>query len=112
MILIFALAAGLLAYVIWKFAPSLGRRKGSRQLAKRPPRVVLGEHLAPGETAADLLAQAEALALKGEFARDRKRLYHLLRMGDARCNNCTHKTNQNPWGCCERGPAQRNEKYQ
>ena len=67
MILIFGLAAALIAYVIWKFFP-FGRWGNTRlKLDKNQARIVLGEHLAPDQTAADLLAEAEALARKGEL---------------------------------------------
>ena len=96
MILIFGLAAGVLAYVIWKFAPSIGRKKDSRAAEKRPARVILGERLAADETAADLLAQAEALALKGELrAAIRKGYIALLcELGDRKVLTLAqHKTN-------------------
>jgi hypothetical protein len=68
MILIFGLTAGLLAYALWKLAPFFDRLRGTGlKLEKREARVVLGERLAPDETAADLLAQAETLARKGEL---------------------------------------------
>lgn len=97
MILIFGLAAGLLAYLIWKFAPFFGRLKDtSLKLEKRQTRVVLGERLAPDETGADLLAQAEALARQGELrAAIRKGYIALLcELGDRKVLTLAqHKTN-------------------
>jgi Domain of unknown function (DUF4129) len=68
MFLVFGVAGGLLAYVAWKFLPFFTRRREEYlKLEKRGARVVLGEKLAPGQTAADILAEAEALARKGEL---------------------------------------------
>jgi hypothetical protein len=67
MLLIFGLAAGVIAYAILKFLPFFGRKNARRKAEKRGARVVLGERLAPDETAADLLAEAETLARKGEL---------------------------------------------
>lgn len=67
MIIIFGLAAGLLFYVLWKFAPAFGRKAAQLKLEKNEARIVLGERLSPDESAADLIAQAEALARKGEL---------------------------------------------
>jgi Domain of unknown function (DUF4129) len=96
MILIFGLAAGLIAYVIWKFVP-FGRWGGTRlKLDKNQARIVLGEHLAPDKTAADLLAEAEALARKGELrAAIRKGYIALLcELGDRKVLTLAqHKTN-------------------
>jgi hypothetical protein len=67
MIVIFGLAACVLAYAIWKFVPFFTRKGTGLKLEKRQARVVLGERLAPDQTAADLLNEAEALARKGEL---------------------------------------------
>ncbi|MBA2732837.1 MAG: DUF4129 domain-containing protein, partial [Acidobacteria bacterium] len=96
MILIFGLAAGVLAYVIWKFLPFFRRKDASLKLEKRGARVVLGEHLAPDQTAADLLNEAEILARKGELrAAIRKGYIALLcELGDRKVLTLAqHKTN-------------------
>lgn len=67
MIIIFGLTAGVLAYVAWKFLPFFQRKESGLKLEKRQARVVLGEQLAPDQTPADLLNEAEALARKGEL---------------------------------------------
>jgi hypothetical protein len=96
MILIFGLAAALIAYIIWKFVP-FGRWGSARlKLEKNQARVVLGEHLAPDQTAADLLAEAEALARKGELrAAIRKGYIALLcELGERKVLTLAqHKTN-------------------
>jgi hypothetical protein len=96
MILIFGLAAGLLAYVLWKFVPAFGRKATQLKLEKSRARVVLGERLAPDESAADLLAAAEALARKGELrAAIRKGYIALLcELGERKVLSLAqHKTN-------------------
>jgi hypothetical protein len=97
MIFIFALTAVLLAYALWKLAPFFRRlRDTGLKLEKRQARIVLGESLAPDETSADLLAQAEALAREGEVrAAIRKGYIALLcELGDRKVLTLAqHKTN-------------------
>ncbi|HEX7176226.1 MAG TPA: DUF4129 domain-containing protein [Pyrinomonadaceae bacterium] len=64
-IVIYALSAGLLGYVAWRF---WRRQRGGMpaRARRREPRVVLGERLAPDETTTDLLAEAERLARAGD----------------------------------------------
>lgn len=97
MILVFGLVGALLGYVAWKFLPYFARRRAERlKLEKRGVRVVLGERLAPGQTAADILAEAEALARKGELrAAIRKGYVALLcELGDRKVITLAqHKTN-------------------
>jgi hypothetical protein len=96
MILIFGLAAGVIAYAVSKFLPFFKAKGARRKLEKRGPRVVLGERLAPDQTAADLLAEAESLARKGEIrAAIRKGYIALLcELGDRKVLTLAqHKTN-------------------
>lgn len=96
MIVIFGLAAGVLAYVIWKFVPFFAHKNAGLNLGKRQARVVLGEQLAPDQTSADLLNEAEALARKGELrAAIRKGYIALLcELGDRKVLTLAqHKTN-------------------
>jgi hypothetical protein len=96
MIVIFGLAAGVLAYVVWKFLPFFGRKDAGLKLEKGGARVVLGEHLAPDQTSADLFNEAEALARKGELrAAIRKGYIALLcELGDRQVLTLAqHKTN-------------------
>ncbi|HEY0375463.1 MAG TPA: DUF4129 domain-containing protein [Pyrinomonadaceae bacterium] len=97
MFLVFGVAGGLLGYVAWKFLPYFARRREERlKPEKRGARVVLGEKLAPGQTAADILAEAEALARKGELrAAIRKGYVALLcELGDRKVITLAqHKTN-------------------
>jgi Domain of unknown function (DUF4129) len=96
MIVIFGLSAGGLSYVAWKFLPFFQRKDAGLKLEKRQARVVLGEQLAPDQTAADLLDEAEALARKGELrAAIRKGYIALLcELGDRKVLTLAqHKTN-------------------
>jgi Domain of unknown function (DUF4129) len=96
MILIFGLAACVIAYAVWKFLPFFQGKGARLKLEKRGPRVVLGERLAPEQTAADLLAEAESLARKGEIrAAIRKGYIALLcELGDRKVLTLAqHKTN-------------------
>ena len=97
MFLVFGATGALLGYVAWKFLPFfVRRREEGLKLEKRGARVVLGEKLAPGQTAADILAEAEALARKGELrAAIRKGYVALLcELGDRKVITLAqHKTN-------------------
>ena len=67
---VIALCLAGIAYLAWRYGPGLfGRASGRRgkRKAKRQARVVLGEHLEPDQTSTDLLAEAEALARRGEL---------------------------------------------
>lgn len=97
MILVFALVASVIGYVIWKLVPFFEKRRAKHKPEKRAARVVLGERLAPDQTAADLLAEAEALARKGELrAAIRKGYIALLcELGDRKVLSLAqHKTNR------------------
>ena len=97
MLLVFALAASVVGYVIWKLMPLLRRwRSTGLKLEKRGARIVLGEHLAADKSAADLLNEAEALARQGELrAAIRKGYIALLcELGDRKVITLAqHKTN-------------------
>jgi hypothetical protein len=76
MVLIFGLALGLLAYAVSTLVPYFRRDREKRQLPEA--RIVLGERLAPDQTASDLLAQAEALARAGELRAAIRKAYIAL----------------------------------
>lgn len=95
MILIFGLAGLLLGYAIWKLIPLLQRRRG--KVEPRRARVVLGERLAPDQTAADLLQEAESLARRGEMRAAIRKAYIALlcELGDRKVLTLAqHKTNR------------------
>jgi hypothetical protein len=96
MILIFALVAGVLGYVISKLIPFFQRRRAKLKLGKPEARIVLGERLAPDQGAADLLAEAEALARKGDLRAAIRKAYIALlcELGDRKVLTLAqHKTN-------------------
>ena len=96
-ILVFALAASVVGFVIWKLMPYIRRRQSAGlNLGKRGARIVLGERLAADQSAAALLNEAEALARKGEIrAAIRKGYIALLcELGDRKVITLAqHKTN-------------------
>jgi hypothetical protein len=96
-LLVIGLALAVIAYVVWKFAPMFRRRGGGRRRERGEARVVLGERLEPDQTAADLLAEAEALARSGDLrAAIRKGYIALLcELGDRKIIGLAeHKTNR------------------
>ncbi|MGH9883470.1 MAG: DUF4129 domain-containing protein, partial [Pyrinomonadaceae bacterium] len=96
-ILVVVLALVVLAYVIKMFAPRLFKRTGSKKKDKREPRIVLGETLAPDQSAGDLLAEAEALARRGELRAAIRKAYIalLVELGDRKVISLAqYKTNR------------------
>jgi hypothetical protein len=96
-IFVIGLALGLLSFIAWKVIPLLQRRGVLLGIgAGQGARVILGERLAPDQTAASILAEAEALARQGELrAAIRKGYIALLcELGDRKVLSLAqHKTN-------------------
>lgn len=96
--LICALLVGLLALLVWKLGPSLlGSFRKKRTGEKRAARVVLGERVEADENAADLFAEAEALARRGETRAAIRKAYIALlcELGDRKLLRLAqHKTNR------------------
>lgn len=95
-ILVVGLCVAAIAALIWRYGPRImqGRRK---KKAKAEARIVLGERLEPDQTAADLLAQAEALARAGELRAAIRKAYIALlcELGDRKLVSLAqHKTNR------------------
>lgn len=94
--LIFGLAFAVFAFVLWRFWRT--RRGGLKRVAlRREPRVILGEQIAPDESPADLLADAERLARAGDLRGAIRRAYValLLELGDRDILRLArHKTNR------------------
>jgi hypothetical protein len=94
---VIALALAVIAYIVWKFTPLLRRARTAGKREKMEARIVLGERLEADQTAADLLAEAEALARRGELrAAIRKGYIALLcELGDRKIIGLAeHKTNR------------------
>jgi hypothetical protein len=75
---VIAVALVVIVYVFWKLVPRFMRGRGGRKKTKSEPRIVLGEKLAPDESALDLLAEAEALAKRGELRAAIRKAYIAL----------------------------------
>lgn len=97
-VLVVALAVGVLILVLKMFLPRLLRnRKPRKKKVKQEPRIVLGETLAPDQSALDLLAEAEALARAGELRAAIRKAYIalLVELGDRKILHLAeHKTNR------------------
>lgn len=94
-ILIFALSGVVLALVVWRFWSR--RERGPKSARTRAARVVLGEQLEADQTAADLLEEAERLALAGDLRAAIRKAYVALlcELGDRRVIGLArHKTNR------------------
>ncbi|HEV2708430.1 MAG TPA: DUF4129 domain-containing protein [Pyrinomonadaceae bacterium] len=94
-ILIFALAAAVIFFFVWRYRRKHGGRiKG---FSLKEARVVLGEQLAPDQTASDLLADAERLARAGDLRGAIRKAYValLVELGDRKVIRLAqHKTNR------------------
>ncbi|MGH9875468.1 MAG: DUF4129 domain-containing protein [Pyrinomonadaceae bacterium] len=91
------LALGVLAFVLKMFLPRLFRNRGPKKKSKAKARIVLGETLEPDQTAFDLLAEAEALARRGELRAAIRRAYIalLVELGDRKIISLAqYKTNR------------------
>lgn len=95
-ILVVGICVAAIAYLIWRFGPRLmqGRRQKKK---KREARIILGERLEPDQTAADLLAQADALARTGDLRSAIRKAYIALlcELGDRKVIHIAqYKTNR------------------
>ena len=91
------LALAVLAFVGKLFLPRLLRSRGSKKKAKARARIVLGERLEPDQSATDLLAEAEALARRGELRAAIRKAYIalLLELGERKIISLAqYKTNR------------------
>ncbi|HYJ47208.1 MAG TPA: hypothetical protein VEV81_11405, partial [Pyrinomonadaceae bacterium] len=97
LIIVFGLAAGVIAYGIWKLVPFFERRRVRLRLERGEARVVLGERVAPDQTAAGLMSEAESLAGRGEIRAAIRKAYIavLCELGDRKVLTLSqHKTNR------------------
>ena len=97
-VIVIGLSIAVIAFLIWKFLPRYLRSLRSKKKAqKREARIVLGERLEADQTAADLLAQAEALARTGDLRGAIRKAYIALlcELGDRKVISLAqHKTNR------------------
>ena len=96
-LLVVLVALVVLFYVAKLLLARFKPRRRQRAPKKREPRIVLGERLEPEETAVDLLAEAEALARRGEIRSAIRKAYIalLVELGDRKVIALAqHKTNR------------------
>jgi len=96
-IFVIVLALAVIAYAVKLFAPRLFQRRGAKKKVKPTARVVLGERLEPDQSAGDLLAEAEALAKRGELRAAIRKAYIalLVELGERKILSLAqHKTNR------------------
>ena len=96
-IFVVLLALAVIAYAVKLFAPRLFQKRGTKRKAKPRARIVLGERLEPDQSAGDLLAEAEALAIRGELRAAIRKAYIalLVELGDRKILSLAqHKTNR------------------
>jgi hypothetical protein len=96
---VYALAAGLIVFVVWRYGPAVWGRIGARRAraGKREARVVLGERLEADQSASDLISEAEALARAGDLRAAIRKAYIgvLCDLGDRHVIRLAqHKTNR------------------
>ena len=90
-------ALAVIVYAVRMFAPRFFRRGRTSKKEKSGARIVLGEKLQPDESAVDLLAEAEALAQRGELRAAIRKAYIalLVELGDRKVISLAqHKTNR------------------
>ena len=95
-IFVIVLALAVIAYVLKLFLPRMRRARRSKKKEKQTARIVLGETLRPDQSANDLLAEAEALARRGDLRAAIRKAYIalLVEMGDRKIISLAqHKTN-------------------
>jgi hypothetical protein len=96
-IFVILLAVAAIVYVVRLFAPRFLNRRRAKKKAKPEARIVLGERLEPDQTAIDLLAEAEALARRGELRAAIRKAYIalLVELGERKVISLAqHKTNR------------------
>ena len=107
-ILVYVLAVAVMALVIWKFGPRIWRPSTLSRITPGEARIILGESLAPEQTATDLLAEAERLARAGETRGAIRKAYIALlcELGDRKILRLAqHKTNRDYLRAIERTRA-------
>jgi hypothetical protein len=94
---VFVLTAAVIIYVIWKYGALLLPRNRAKKKSEAGARIVLGERLAPGQTPAGLISEAEALARAGDLRGAIRKAYIavLFELGERRILRlAAHKTNR------------------
>ncbi len=96
-VVVVLLAIGVIVFVVMTFLPRLLRREKPKKKKREKARIVLGEILAPDQSALDLLSEAEALARRGELRAAIRKGYIalLVELGERKVLHLAeHKTNR------------------
>lgn len=97
-ILIYVLTIAVILFVVWRYVPGLiRRRRMAKKTTIREARIVLGQTIAPDQSAADLLGEAEMLARQGDVRGAIRKAYIALlcELGDRKILRLAqHKTNR------------------
>jgi hypothetical protein len=96
-VVIFAAVVGLIAFLLWRFLPYFRARFGRAEKNRPGDRVILGEIVGSDESASDIFAEAERLALEGDIRGAIRKGYIavLCELGDRRLLRLArHKTNR------------------
>ena len=96
-VLVVVVALVVLFYVVKILLARYKPKRRQRAPKKRGPRIVLGERLEPEDTSVDLLAEAEALARRGDVRGAIRKAYIalLVELGDRKLITLAqHKTNR------------------
>lgn len=95
-VFVVVLAVAVLGFVLSWFLPRFLRSKRPKKKERAQARILLGETLEPDRTAVDLIAEAEALARRGELRAAIRKGYIalLVELGDRKVISLAqHKTN-------------------
>lgn len=96
-VFVFALTIAVIIFVIWKYGARLLPRNRAKKKPQAQARIVLGERLAPGQTPAGLISEAEALARAGDVRGAIRKAYIavLFELGERNILRlAAHKTNR------------------
>lgn len=96
-VIIVLIALALIAYVVMLLLKRVNFTRKTKVKKTNEPRIVLGERLKPEDTATDLLAEAEALARRGELRAAIRKGYIalLIELGDRKLISLAqYKTNR------------------
>ncbi|HEX8071191.1 MAG TPA: DUF4129 domain-containing protein [Pyrinomonadaceae bacterium] len=94
---VYGLSVAVIVFALWRYGPRLLRRKLVRPRKQPKARVILGEQLAPEQTPAGLLAEAEGLARAGDLRGAMRKAYIavLYELGERKLLRLApHKTNR------------------
>lgn len=104
----FGLCVIVIVFVLKTFLPRVLRRRTARGMKKAEPRIILGERIAPEQSAHDLLSEAEQLARDGQLRPAIRKAYIalLVELGDRKLISLAqHKTNRDYLNSVRNAPS-------